>query len=265
MKWIDRAEARFGHLAIPHLMRYVAALVALSYVLYKVNPAFIRVIDLDPGRIMAGEVWRLFTYIFIPQWGPFIPEGIGAAFYIFYLWWIGDGVEHAMGSFKLNVFYLLGMIGTTIAAFFFGSNFSGAMLNSSLFFAFARFYPDAMIYLFYILPVKVKWMAWVSAALILLSFLTNGWSYRCAVLVALGNYILFFGREILLEARHRSDVAARRQRFEKAVTVPDDFALHRCEACGRTEHSSPDLEFRVAKNGHEYCVEHLPKAAPVQP
>ena len=56
------------------------------------------------------------------------------------------------------------MIGTTIAAFFFGSNFSNTMLNASLFFAFANFYPDEVIYIFFILPVKVKWLAWVSAA-----------------------------------------------------------------------------------------------------
>ena len=53
------------------------------------------------------------------------------------------------------------MIGTTIAAFFFGGNFSNSMLISSLFFAFARFYPDLVIYFVFILPVKIKWLAWV--------------------------------------------------------------------------------------------------------
>ena len=86
MKWIDRAERRFGHLAIPHLMRSVAALTALAYVLYKVSPQFISVINLDPARVRAGEVWRLVSYLFIPQWGGLLPEGIGAAFYIWYLW-----------------------------------------------------------------------------------------------------------------------------------------------------------------------------------
>ena len=261
MKWIDRAEARFGHLAIPHLMRSVAALTALAYVLYKVSPQFIEVINLDPARVKAGEVWRLVSYIFIPQWGGLLPEGIGAAFYIFYLWWIGDGLENALGSFKLNLFYLLGMIGTTVAAFLFGATFSGVMLNSSLFFAFARFYPDTVIYVMFILPVKVKWLAWVSGAFLILGFLGGDWSYRAAVLAALGNYLLFFGRDIYLETRQRGEVAGRRRRFEKAAALPEGFALHRCEACGRTEHTAPDLEFRVAKDGREYCTEHLPKTA----
>jgi hypothetical protein len=182
-----------------------------------------------------------------------------------------------MGAFRVNLFYLLGMLGTTAAVFLANSDPSGFLLNSSLFFAFARFYPDTSIYLLFILPVKVKWMAWVSAALLLLNFLSDPgvvvlferyqfrigstWAMRVAVLVALANYLVFFGREIVNDARHRQDVTQRRRRFESAV-ASDEEALHRCEVCGRTELVAPDMDFRVAKDGHEYCAEHLPKASP---
>jgi hypothetical protein len=117
------------------------------------------------------------------------------------------------------------------------------------------------IYLLAILPVKVKWLAWFSGALLLLGFLGASWAYRCAVIAAFTNYFLFFGKEIFAEAAQRREVVTRRRRFESAKNEAADEALHRCEVCGRTELSEPHLDFRVARDGHEYCVEHLPRAA----
>src|SRR6266853_4000137 len=259
MKWIDRAERHLGHLAIPHLIRLVGMLNALVFVLYKLNPTFLQWLRLDPSAVMRGEVWRLASYVLIPSVGGPIYDWLLAALYIYYIWWIGDGIEEAMGSFRVNLFYLIGVIGTTAAAFFTRSgNFGTTMLNSSLFFAFARFYPENMIYLMGLVPVKVKWLAWFSGLLLVFGFVFNGWDYRFAVAAAFANYFLFFGKEIFHEAVLRREVDVRRRRFVSAQR-PDEEALHRCEVCGRTEQSAPDLEFRVAKDGHEYCTEHLPK------
>ena len=112
-----------------------------------------------------------------------------------------------------------------------------------------------------LIPVKVKWLAWLSGVLLVLQFLINGWDYRLALLTAFANYFLFFGREIFQEAAQRREVHTRRTRYE-AAQRPEEEALHRCTVCGRTEHQAPELEFRVAKDGHEYCLEHLPKAPP---
>ena len=140
----------------------------------------------------------------------------------------------------------------------FGSDFSNGMLITSLFFAFARFYPDQVIYILFILPVKIKWLAWVSAALLLFGFFVNSNSYRMALVAALSNYLIFFGPEIVYEARHRGEVSARRKRFarqSRSETEP----LHKCAICGATELSDPNLEFRVSRDGEEYCMTHLPK------
>jgi hypothetical protein len=166
-----------------------------------------------------------------------------------------------MGSFRVNVFYILGMVGTTVAAFYTGGGFAVAMINSSLFFAFARFYPEAVIYLMGLVPVKVKWLAWISGFFLVLGFLGNGWDYRLALLTAFANYFIFFGREIFQDAAHRHEVHNRRTRFE-AAKRSDEEALHHCTICGRTEIQAPELEFRVARDGHEYCSEHLPKTPP---
>jgi len=107
--------------------------------------------------------------------------------------------------------------------------------------------------------VRIKWLAWIYGALLILGFFTGSNPYRAAVIAAFANYLIFFGPEIIHQARHRHDVSARRRRFE-GQAKPEAESLHKCAVCGRTELTEPDLEFRVARDGEEYCMEHLPSA-----
>ena len=253
MSWVDKLERRFGFLGIPGLIRIIVGFSALVFVLVQLNWDFVSMLDLNPGRIRHGEVWRLLTYIFIPP-----TPSWWILFALWFLWFIGEGLERAWGEFRLTLYFFVGIIGTTAAAFFFGSQFSNSMLVASLFYAFARFYPNEVIYVLFILPVKIKWVAWTSAAFLLLGFFVNSNSYRMSLLAALSNYLIFFGPEIIHDARHRHEVSTRRRRFEshaRSETEP----LHRCAVCGATESSDPNLDFRVARDGEEYCVAHLPK------
>src|SRR5205814_8920676 len=193
MNWLDKLERRFGFLAIRGLPRILVGFAALVFGLTWLLPGFTSMLMLDPVRIRHGEVWRLITYIFIPQ----SLSPLWVLFALWFLWWIGAGLERAWGAFRLTLYFLVGMIGTTAAAFFFGSNFSNGMLIASLFFAFARFYPDEVIYLLFILPVKIKWAAWFFAAFLLLGFVLNSNSYRAALIAAFANYLIFFGPEIV--------------------------------------------------------------------
>jgi membrane associated rhomboid family serine protease len=254
MTWLDKLERRFGFLAIPGLIRIVIGFTALVYLLVYLNRGFESFLALDPVLIRRGQVWRLVTYIFLPQ--TLTPLWVLLA--LWFLWFVGEGLERAWGPFRLTLYFVVGMIGTTIAAFFFGSNFSNGMLIASLFFAFARFYPNEVIYILFILPVKIKWLAWIFAAFLLVGFVLNTNTYRAALIAAFANYFIFFGPEIIQHARHRQEVSTRRRRFE-AHSRSDDEALHRCAVCGATELSDPNLEFRVARDGEEYCMAHLPK------
>src|SRR4030095_791538 len=254
MTWLDKLERRFGFLAIPGLIRIVIGFTALVWALMWLNPNFRSALDLDPTRIRHGEVWRLITYIFVPQ-----TLSIWIILALWFLWFIGEGLERALGPFSLTLYFLVGMIGTTIAAFFFGSNFSNGMLIASLFFAFARFYPDEVIYILFILPVKIKWLAWILAAYLLLGFVLRPNSYRAALIAAFTNYFIFFGPEIIHQARHRQDVSTRRRRFEADSRGPP-ATLHRCAGSGGTQPRDPNLAFCVARDGEEYCMVHLPKA-----
>ena len=259
MSLLDSLERRFGRFAIPGLIRIVAGFNALVFVLARLNPELVPMLDLNRGAILHGQVWRLVTYIFIPT----TDSPIWIIFVLLFLWFIGEGLERAWGAFRLNLFYFVGMVGTTVAAFFFGSNFSNTTLNASLFFAFANFYPEEVIYVFFILPVKVKWLAWVSAALLFFGFATSPNSYRMALIAAFANYLIFFGPEIIRAARSRHETAGRRRRFAES-TRPEKEALHHCAICGATEQTNANLEFRVARNGEEYCLAHLPSATQVE-
>lgn len=263
MTFLDKLERRIGFIAIPGLIRIVVAFTALVYVLTFLNPDIFSILDLNPARIRGGEVWRLVTYIFIPRGigQPGAMQPLWVVLALWFLWFVGEGLERAWGAFRTTLYFLVGMVGTTIAAFLFGAQFSNTMLAASLFFAFAWFYPDEVIYVFFILPMKIKWLAWVGAAFLLLGFVTGPFSEKAATIAAFANFFIFFGPEIFHQARHRQEVSTRRKRFE-VQTRSDDEALHHCKTCGRTELTAPDLEFRVSRDGEEYCMEHLPSAAP---
>src|SRR5207244_11264890 len=108
---------------------------------------------------------------------------------LWFLWFIGDGLEQAWGAFRLTLYFFVGVIGTTAAAFFFDARFSNSMLFASLFFAFARFYPDQVIYILFILPVKINLFARVSAAFLLFGFFVNLYSYRMVIVDLFINYL----------------------------------------------------------------------------
>ena len=265
MTLLDKLERRIGFIAIPGLGRILVGFTALVCVLAFVNPYLLSVFDLNAELVKRGQLWRLITYLFVPR-SPVQPGAmlspLWALMALWFLWYIGDGLERAWGAFRLTLYFMVGMIGTTIAAFLFGAQFSNTMLASSLFFAFAWFYPDEVIYVLFILPMKIKWLAWISAAILIFGFVSGSNAYRMSLVAAFSNFFIFFGPEIFQQVQHRKEISARRQRFE--VQSPSDAEpLHRCATCGATELSDPNLEFRVSRDGEEYCVPHLPGATAV--
>ncbi|MEO8205061.1 MAG: rhomboid family intramembrane serine protease [Chthoniobacterales bacterium] len=256
MAFLHRLENFLSRFAIPGLIRYIAILNALVFILIKLTPGYASILALDPQKVLQGEVWRLASYIFIPETGSYI----FIIFAVMFLWFVGEQLEAAWGTFRLNLFYFSGMIFTTIAAFFFGGAGTGTYLNLSLLLAFATLFPDTQILLYFI-PVKAKWLGWIAVAFLVWGSLSFPLYAKAGILISLCNYFLFFGPAFIRAQMQRGKVAVRRNQF-KQDSIPDEEAMHRCPVCGRTNLSHPDLEFRVAEDGEDYCQDHLPNKNP---
>lgn len=248
MTFLDRLESKLGRFAIPGLLRYIAIFTGLVFILIKMNPQYVTALTLDPVKIMAGEVWRLVSYIFIPRTTSFI-------FIIFAIWiliFIGDAIERAWGAFRLNLYYALGMLGVTAAAFIFSSGMANVYLFSSIFFAFATLYPNQELLLFFIIPVKVKYLGIISAVFLLIAALGGTLGDQLAFVASFGNYLLFFGPTVIRQMREKQQVVQRRAKFEEKQ-LPADTVLYKCYLCGATEVTHPEREFRVDAQERDVC------------
>ncbi len=243
-------ERRLPWLGTPGLLRAVVLLNALTFVLISLEPAYRDVLMLDPEKIKSGQIWRLVTYIFVPE-----VMGFWAVFALLFLWFLAVALEEFWGSLKLNVFYLTGMLGCTVAAFFFGGGSSNTFLNLSLFFAFATVVPDYEIFLFFIVRIKVKYLALILAVLFLLQFLVIPTAAKMAMAASMINYLIFFAPQFLdVHRLRRLSGNTGKSRADE----PWEEALHTCASCGRTDLTHPELQFRVTSSGEEFCIEHLP-------
>jgi hypothetical protein len=237
-------------------MTYIIGLNLLVYLLTLAYPesSALGLLYLEPRLVLQGEVWRVVTFVLIPP----AASILWIAFILYFYYMVGTGLEHEWGSFRFNAYYLTGMIGTVLAAFLTGAGSSALYLNLSLFLAFAYIYPDFEILLFLILPVKVKYLAWLNWLFFVFTVLTAPPAGKAAALVAVANYFIFFGADIISDMRNRGSAYRRMRRFTGAPVVKT--TIHKCTTCGRTEKDDPRLEFRycsTCEGDFEYCQEHL--------
>ena len=161
---------------------------------------------------MRGQIWRLVTFVFVPPSSS--PIFILFALYFYYM--IGVGLENQWGKVKFNLYYLVGMLGSIIAALITGYA-DNTFLNLSLFFAYAALYPDEQVLLFMILPIKMKYLALVDAALYLYYFIVGTASTRITIVLCLLNVALFLGGDIINTIRRESKYWKTRYNFRKAM------------------------------------------------
>ncbi|NLY76111.1 MAG: rhomboid family intramembrane serine protease [Firmicutes bacterium] len=255
MNWLSKIERKFGHLAVKRLMHYIIIFNVLVLLLFYFYPPILHALILVPRLVLKGELWRLVTYIFIPP--TFSPLWVIFTLYFYYL--VGTGLENEWGAFKFNIYYLTGMIGTTTGAFITGGGATALYLNLSLFFAFARIYPNFEILIFFILPVKIKYLAWLNWFFFGYNILfSTSLSAKIAALIAIGNYFLFFGKDTIEALKLKRQVYYNRKKFfdEIANTPP----IHKCAVCGITEKDDPRMDFSYCKecgDDYEYCAKHI--------
>lgn len=253
---LARLERRLGRYAIPNLMAYIVGGMAILWVLSMSRPEALERLELDLWAVRRGQVWRLFTFVLIPpRSSPF-----WLMVNLYFMWWVGSSLERHWGAFKFNVYYFAGVLGAIVAALCTGAASNFWLNDASLLLAFATLFPDVEILVFFVLPVKVKWIGLLSAAPMALAFAMGGWVTKASILASLTGYVAFFaghwldawrGREVRVRQR------ARRADLEASVPV---FGHRACAICGAREADGADIRVcsceKCGGKPRALCLEH---------
>ena len=303
--FISKMERKYGKRAIPHLTAIMIALMVAGYLMQFINSQALSVFMLDPYKILHGQIWRIVTWVLVPP----TQFDIFTIIMVFFYFSIGTALEKAWGDFRYNIYIFGGLLFSLAAAFIsyaifcifypaqsvgmaIGVFFSTYYTCMSILLAFAATFPDSVVLLMFVIPVKMKYFGIIYGAFMIydaVSYLrlaaAQGSLYIIpviAMVASIANFVVFFFstrnkfrmspeqrkrqkefRRQVLEADSRNQASQKARaagQQEGPATVTNIGARHRCEVCGRTEISDPDLEFRFCSKcsgAHEYCMEHL--------
>lgn len=276
---------------IPNLMLFVALGSAMVYLFSMVTGSSLLYdwLSFDRSLILRGQVWRLVSYALLPEGGNMIMTFIGLVCY----YSLGRAMENVWGALRFNLFYFCGIVMMDAYALIVGAFLgeyafvmdmyvSTVYLNMSLFLGYATLYPDTHFLIMFIIPVRAWIFALIDLVMVVYMLLTLPFPFNLFPVVALANYFLFFGKDIVhvFPISWRANAARlfrKKKKYapeSKGKTIPFPTAgsyrastatvkapyTHRCTVCGRTDVSDPQLEFRYCSrcNGyHCYCEDHI--------
>lgn len=270
MKFLNQLERKFGRYAIPDLINYVVGLCALGAFISYVSPTFyVQYLALDIGKVMEGQVWRLITFIIDPYDFSTFLSFIFLFFKLKVYHMIGKSLENAWGAFRFNLYFISGILfsilGAVILYVVYDQTYYGGLdyVYQSMFLAFATIYPNIQFLFNFIIPIKVKYLAYLYGAFLLFSVVSNlgrgNYGMAFSIIVAMANFLIFF-----LTTRNYRRVSPaeyrRKKKFKREVKQSVSGQRHKCAVCGRTELDDENLEFRYCSKcdgNYEYCMEHL--------
>lgn len=266
------AHPRFG---IPNLMRVIVIGNVAVYVLMLLTQAndanALSFLTFNLNALLHGEVWRLVTFVFVPAYSS--PFALLISLYFYY--WIGSTLERQWGTAKFNLYYISGalltVLGVVLASLITGNPYLTAAgtgyVNLSMFFAFAFLFPDTTVLLFFILPVKMKWLAYLDGALFAFDIIkaigAHNWAGVVLPIVALLNFAVFIWPEVhYLKERAKYQNSRKTVQFRQAQQqqAKQQGYRHKCAVCGRTDTDYPDLQFRYCSKCvgyHCFCQDHI--------
>ncbi len=275
---IDKFCVKHPGFGIPNLMLFIVIGNIIVYLFSMMDRTgyFLSYLLFNPQLIIRGQIWRLVTFIFIPEGSNLLTMAISLYFYYF----IGSTLERQWGTPKFTLYYLCGILFTVVYGIIVGLignvgyfALGASYINLSMFFVFATFFPESRVLLFFIIPIKIKWLAYVDAAFFAFGVIMNliGGSVMLAFVpvVAILNYFIFCG-DMLLDSFTRFKYQVKRKtdpnviNFKKAAKAHAETAgkpyTRKCAVCGRTDTDFPELEFRYCsrcEGYHCFCEDHI--------
>jgi hypothetical protein len=260
MNLLFRLEQKLGRYAVPNLLRYMVGAQAVFYLLEYAAQAgprssIVPYITLEWHWLAAGQWWRLFTfYMQPPQWHPLF-----VIFYVFIVFMVSDAMEQAWGSFRINLFALLGLLSHLGLAWLFGYAHPSYLVLAFLL-AFAINHGDMEILLMFFIPVKWRWIGWFLAFQLVLPVFTGPAPERAMALASLAVLYVFIGPWFhQVVATKRAAVKGRKEWEEKKL--PEQKRPSRaCAQCGRDDKDAFARLCtcgRCGPDGKFWCEEHL--------
>ena len=270
MGFLNKMERKFGKYAIQNLTFWLIGAWVLGFIIQITMPDVLQLLLLEPRMILQGQVWRIVSWLLIPP-------PVNILFLIFFLscyYFIGISIEQAIGTFRYNVYLIGGILCSILGAFFLygfyylakgvsvagiGYYFSTQYITMSLFLAFAVIFPNIEFRLYFLIPIKAKWMGMVDVIWMVFMFIASNAAGRTAILASLMNFLIFF---FTTRNYHRVSPKEihRKQVYRQQMRQAQNITRHKCAICGRTERDGADLEFRFCSKcdgNYEYCQDHL--------
>lgn len=265
MNRIERFCYDHPNFGIRNLMMYVSIANVAFWVLGAINRPFLSYLSFDAAAILHGQVWRLVTFMLYPP-----STGLLAFIAFYFYYWIGSTLEQYWGSGQFTIYFFSGVILTILYGFLIyfvtGSNvrLDSQYIYLSMFFSFAALFPDMQVLFMYIIPIKMKYLAIVDAVFFALAVITNPFPVNLLPLVAVLNFFLFCGGDLLRYIRpvraSQSTVNFRRESRRIRREQQSKLYTHKCAVCGRTDADYPNLEFRYCsrcQGYHCFCIDHI--------
>lgn len=267
MNYVERFCYKHPNFGVPNLMRYICIAGVVFWLLGTANPLLLSYIAFDPAAILHGQVWRLVSFIFFP---PSMGLFAFIAFYFYY--WIGSTLEAHWGTAQFNIYFFTGVVLTVIYGFIMylitGMSFmlDAQYIYLSMFFSFAALYPNMQVLLFFIIPIKIKYIAYFDAAYFIMGIFASSFPANLLPVVAVLNFLIFCGGDLIRDIRRVSPrpsantVNFRRESRKIRREQESRLYNHKCSVCGRTDTDYPELEFRYCSRCagyHCFCQEHI--------
>ena len=263
MRSIDRFLYRHPNFGIPGLPRYMAVGCGAAWVIGLINHVLYSYLEFSAAAVLHGQIWRLVSFMLIPYDTKFI----GFISILFY-YWIGSTLEQYWGSGKYTLYVIVNMLLTVLLGFVlhvcgYSIPMTASYIYLAMFFAFAVYFPDVQVLFMMIIPIKMKYLAYVDAALFVLAVVRNPFPLNMIPVVAVLGFLLFCGGELISRIPKRASAQTINFRRESARIrreQRDALYHHKCSVCGRTDTEYPDLQFRYCSRCagyHCFCEDHI--------
>ena len=99
-RWLDRFCYNHPNFGIPNLMKYIAIGNVAVFLLdmFSTQISLTTLIGFYPGLILRGEIWRLFTFIFVP----INSHPIWFVFSLMLYYFLGTTLERQWGTARFS-------------------------------------------------------------------------------------------------------------------------------------------------------------------